>query len=122
MPVFPRQLVFVVTVLLGIPGMSAAQTESHWGVSGSFTPMWKSIESLRDFYISGEGELEGKELTIGFVRGSTAGGDWGVSFVHKPFKDGVTIVDPGEDTGLVCSGTFCTPALIPEPRRCAMCG
>jgi hypothetical protein len=112
MPVCLRRVVLLVAVLIGMPVVAAAQNDSHWGISGSFTPMWKSVESLRKFYIEGEGELEGKEFTIGFVRGSTRGGDWGVSFVHKPFTDGVTIVDPGEDTGLTCTGTFCTSSFF----------
>jgi hypothetical protein len=34
------------------------------------------------------GTISGKEFTIGFVRGSTRGGDFGVSYVRKPWKDG----------------------------------
>jgi hypothetical protein len=82
-----------IALLMGVqPSRSYAQsTDSHWGVSASVTPSWKASEgtikeSLLNF--EGEGTVEGTEFTIGFVRGSTRGGDWGVSFVRKPFKDG----------------------------------
>lgn len=50
------------------------------------------------------GEIEGSELTIGIVRGSTRGGEWGVSFVQKPFEDGSTSVRVDES----CENGFCS--------------
>ena len=104
-----RVLLVLVVWLVAAPAASLAQgTDSHWGIGGSLTPTWKSNETLRKPYIEGEGELEGKEFTIGIVRGSSRGGDWGVSFVHKPFKDGVSIVEAGEGESSSCNGGFCS--------------
>jgi hypothetical protein len=42
-------------------------------------------------------DITGSEITVGVVRGSQLGGDWGVSFVRKPFKDGSGVVTNDED-------------------------
>jgi hypothetical protein len=77
--------------------------DSHWGVAASSTPTWTLAEPIRKVLFEGEGTMKGSEFTIGLVRGSTRGGDWGVSFVRKPFKDG-----SGDTTSdLQC---FITPA------------
>jgi hypothetical protein len=82
----------VVALLAAAP--ASAQDTSHWGASVSFTPLWKAHDKLQEtLWAEGEGTLEGSEFTVGFVRGSTRGGDWGVSYVRKPVKDGTTIVD-----------------------------
>jgi len=70
-------------------GVFAGGGQSHWGVDGSPVATWKSHETMRKLIVEGDGVIKGSELTIGFVRGSTSGGDWGVSFVQKPFKDGL---------------------------------
>ena len=78
------------SLLVGaIPAPALAQgNESHWGVNASFTPQWSLMEPLRKIMFDEEGTLAGREFTIGIVRGSSRGGDWGVSFVRKPFNDG----------------------------------
>ena len=42
-------------------------------------------------------EIDGSEFSVGFVRGSQFGGDLGVSYVRKPWKDGSTITEVSED-------------------------
>jgi len=71
-----RAVVFLLASFASMPTVALAQGtgESAWGIGVSFTPTWKSVESLRKIYIEGEGELEGREFTIGIVRGSTQGG------------------------------------------------
>jgi hypothetical protein len=98
-----RVLVFSFLLAVAFPTVAQAQTgdESYWGVNGSYTPRWELMKPLRDALFEGddvEGTLEGSEFTIGFVRGSTFGGDWGVSFVRKPFKDG----SGGNETSVQC--------------------
>jgi hypothetical protein len=74
-------------------------TASHWGASVSFTPQWKAHGELQELlWAEGDGRIEGSEFTVGIVRGSTTGGEWGVSFVRKPVKDGVTITRITEDS------------------------
>jgi hypothetical protein len=99
---------FVLVGLMPVP-VRAQGDPSHWGVSASFTPEWTLMEPLRNVMFDQEGTLRGKEFTIGFVRGSTRGGDWGVSFVRKPFTDGSGSIE-------VDSECFPPPA---QPNQCA---
>lgn len=93
-----------------IPAPARAQAnQSHWGVNASFTPQWTLMEPLRKLMFNEGGTLAGQEFTIGVVRGSTRGGDWGVSFVRKPFKDGSGSIE-------VDSECFPPPA---QPNQCA---
>jgi hypothetical protein len=63
---------------------------SHWGASFSVTPQWNLASQLKNLIQddSSSVDIQGSEITFGIVRGSRRGGDWGVSFVSKPFKDG----------------------------------
>jgi hypothetical protein len=83
------------------------RAQSHWGVSFSATPRWQLASQLEELLEGDDAEvdLEGSELTVGVVRGSTRGGDWGVSFVHKPFKNGSRVVDMDE----TCFASACFP-------------
>jgi hypothetical protein len=93
-----RQAVVVPFVVAGLfPATAVAQTEqSRWGVNVSGTPQWSLMDSLQELMFEAEGDIEGSEFTIGFVRGSHRGGDWGVSFVRKPFRDDSGGVDRDE--------------------------
>jgi hypothetical protein len=81
---------FALFAILLTPSPAAAQDkESHWGARVSFVPEWEIHESIRKVLFEEEenGQMKGSEFSIGFVRGSTLGGDWGVSFVRKPFDN-----------------------------------
>jgi hypothetical protein len=82
------------------PGLAAAQSDqSHWGVRASFAPSWEIADPVKDllFEETDEGTIKGSEFLIGFVRGSTRGGDWGVSFVRKPWEDGSGTTSTDQD-------------------------
>jgi hypothetical protein len=84
---------------------------SHWGVSASATPSWEISASVKEL-LGDEDEtvnIKGSEFTIGFVRGSTLGGDWGVSYVRKPWDDGV---------GFSSSSTQCLTIDPSQPPLC----
>lgn len=90
----------VVVGALLLPSVAAAQDKSsHWGVRFSLTPNWEISNNIRKIlYESGDlGTMKGKEIEIGFVRGSTLGGDAGVSFVRKPFSDESGIITTNQD-------------------------
>lgn len=92
--------------LFSLASVATAQTPnpSRWGLSASFTPRWVSHEPFTSLMIGeGEGEIPGSEFTVGFVRGSRNGGDWGVSYVNKPFEDGATLTESDAD----CSNNSC---------------
>ena len=90
----------VLVIALGaVPAHAQTTRTSHWGASVSFTPQWKAHGELQELlWAEGDGTIEGSEFTVGIVRGSTTGGEWGVSFVRKPVKDGVTITRITEDS------------------------
>lgn len=85
---------------------------SHWGAQVSLVPSWTMAQSIKDLLADENSviNIDGSEFEIGFVRGSRLGGDWGVSFVRKPFEDG-----SGETTSdLDCfnqAQTICRPRI-----------
>jgi hypothetical protein len=84
----------VVIAIFGVAPRAEAQAadQSRWGVHVSFVPTWKGNDSLSEsLQWAPEGlRHEGSEFLIGFVKGTTRGGDWGVSYVRKPIKDSTT--------------------------------
>ena len=90
-----RRLLFLVA-LVSIAGPLPAYAQKppknpRWAISFSATPKWH-IAPFIESAIADDGEtvsFQGSELTIGFGRGSRRGGDWGVNYVRKPFKDGL---------------------------------
>jgi hypothetical protein len=101
-------LASVIAPVLGLVGglmlPASAGAQSHWGVGASFTPVWQEFTPVRELMIDGEGSMEGTQMTIGLVRGSTRGGEWGVSFVHMPIEDDSTFVDVSD-----CEPAPCDP-------------
>jgi hypothetical protein len=85
-----RSLVLLLLATFATPAATLAQSadRNHWGISASVTPKWTLAKSIKDALFEGDGTIKGSEFTIGFVRGRQRGGDWGVSFVRKPFEDG----------------------------------
>ncbi len=63
---------------------------SHWGVLVSGSRSWYLPSSITSKVASDGGGLTvvGSQFTIGIVRGRTMSGDWGVTFVHQPVKNG----------------------------------
>jgi hypothetical protein len=89
---------------------AVAQTESHWGVRVSIAPTWEITDSVRNLLFEDEeGTIKGSEFAIGFVRGSTLGGDWGVSYVRKPWEDGSGPTESGIDC-FNQAQTICRPS------------
>jgi hypothetical protein len=77
---------FLSLSLLLAPAVARAQSSSHWGVSGSVTPMWQVPTQLETLF-GGTVDVKGSDVSIGFVCGRDLGGDWGVSFIRKTLKD-----------------------------------
>jgi hypothetical protein len=77
----------------------AAGNDSHWGVRVYVTPAWELTDSIKDkiFDENEDGTWKGSEFGVGVARGSTLGGDWGVSFVRKPFDDDSNIIETSQD-------------------------
>lgn len=100
-------MLLLVTLLVSgtaVPAAAQAADGSHWGVSAGLAPAWGSVDTLAEKTLDWVGSIEGSEFTVGLVRGSTVGGEWGVSFVHKPFDDGTS----AETVDEFCDGPFCS--------------
>jgi hypothetical protein len=87
-PAMPSRRCLFLLVLILAPTMASAQ-DSHWGVAASMTPKWKTVSKLDEVLFDAESvDLEGSAFTIGIARGRSLSGDWGVSYVRRPVKDG----------------------------------
>lgn len=62
--------------------------ESLWGVQGSLTPTWNSLEQFKTFISASSVDMSGSEYTIGFARGRMSGGHWGLSLVRQRVRSG----------------------------------
>jgi hypothetical protein len=73
---------------------------SHWGIIFSATPEWHLPKNITDTLAGDGGSMAvvGSQFTIGIVHGRAMGGDWGVTFVHQPVKNG----SRGSDTDSEC--------------------
>jgi hypothetical protein len=90
---------------LAIPLCAAAQPDrSSWGVSGTFVPRWETPQEARVVFDADAVDVKGTEFRIGVVHGRTYGGDWGVSFVRKTFKEGSRVERGG---GEYCLAAAC---------------
>lgn len=77
----------VLAATLGLASEVAAQTPEQWGVSVGMTPTWHMTDSLGFLFNADAVKLQGSELRIGVVRGWLYEGEWGLSFVDKPFDE-----------------------------------
>jgi hypothetical protein len=94
----------VALVMLLVPTAALAQ-DSHWGVIGSVTPQWKVPKQLEQLF-DGTVDIKGTDVSIGIARGRELGGDWGVSFIHKQFKDGSRVESVETQCGQFSNGCF----------------
>lgn len=61
--------------------------ETSWGLAVGFAPVWRVPDQLAEVFDASELDLKGREFRVGLVRGTTLGGEWGMSLVHKRFSD-----------------------------------
>jgi hypothetical protein len=95
-------------IFVGSTNAAVAQ-DSSWGVIGGFTPTWRVPDNaIRNLFDARAVDLTGSELRIGVVRGRDFGGDWGVSLIHKRFKEGSTVTREADFD--LQAGTY--PALL----------
>lgn len=82
---------------------AAAAKVSNWGLVVSATPSWYLPKQMTDAFASDGGSLVvvGSQFSIGIVHGRAMGGDWGVTFIHQPIKDGSRGSDTDSDCGFV---------------------
>jgi len=74
---------------------------SHWGIVFSATPQWNLPTFVTNSFAGNGGSVVvvGSQYAIGIVHGRAMGGDWGVTFVHQPAKDGSRGADSDTECG-----------------------
>lgn len=97
-----RVLMIGVFAALVLPAPAMAQIDTpSWGITAGFSPQW-SIPSalLADLFDATELDVKGPEFRIGVIRGTTFGGEWGVSLIHKRLSKKSTLQVEGSDSVL----------------------
>jgi hypothetical protein len=77
-------LLFLVSVL-AVPAPARAQIDdTSWGITAGVTPRWTIPATvLASVFDASRLDVRGPEFRLGIIRGTTLGGEWGVSLVHK---------------------------------------
>ena len=86
--------------LLGLPMSAAAQIDdTSWGITGGFSPQWSVPGGvLADLFDASDLDVKGPEFRLGVIRGTTLGGEWGLSLIHKRLSRESTIAIEGSDS------------------------
>ena len=87
------------TMLLFAPSQAAAQIDDpSWGITAGFSPQWSMPgEWLAGLFDATTVDVKGPEFRVGVIRGTTNGGEWGVSLIHKRLSKESTIEVEGSN-------------------------
>lgn len=90
-------LALACALLAPIP--AAAQIDDpSWGITGGFSPQWAVPgDMLAGLFKAKTIDVKGPEFRLGIVRGTTAGGEWGVSLIHKRLSKQSTVAVAGSN-------------------------
>ena len=86
--------------ILVVSAPAAAQIDdTSWGITAGFSPRW-SIPGglLADLFEANTLDVKGPEFRVGVIRGTTLGGEWGISLIHKRLSKESTIEIEGSDS------------------------
>jgi hypothetical protein len=88
----------VASVLLA-PSRAAAQIDdTSWGITAGVSPQWSMPgEWLAGLFDATTVDVKGPEFRLGVIRGTTLGGEWGVSLIHKRLSKESTIEVEGSN-------------------------
>lgn len=75
-------LAFAAVFAVGAPARAQIDQPS-WGLAFGFAPLWKVPDGLGTFVDASTLDVSGREFSGGIIRGTTSGGEWGVTLVHK---------------------------------------
>ena len=82
-----------------VPMPAAAQIDdTSWGITGGVSPQWAVPgDWLAGLFDAKTIDVKGPEFRLGIVRGTTLGGEWGVSLVHKRLSKQSTVAVEGSN-------------------------
>jgi hypothetical protein len=85
--------------LLVAPLPAAAQIDDpSWGVTVGFSPQWSVPgDWLAGLFDATTIDVKGPEFRLGIIRGTTLGGEWGVSLIHKRLSKQSTVAVEGSN-------------------------
>jgi hypothetical protein len=77
-------LLALAAILIGPAPAQAQIDDTSWGITGGVSPRWSMPGTLlADLFDATTLDVKGPEFRVGVIRGTTNGGEWGVSLVHK---------------------------------------
>jgi hypothetical protein len=89
--------------VLALPGVSQAQIDdTSWGITAGVSPRWSMPGTLlAELFDATTLDVKGPEFRVGVIRGTTLGGEWGVSLIHKRLSKESTLAIEGSDDVLL---------------------
>jgi hypothetical protein len=93
-----RIVILAVCCIVAAPVAARAQIDdAAWGITAAFAPRWQVPTFVEGRFDITNVDLTGRELRVGVVRGTTFGGEWGVSLVHKRLSETGAVTVAGTD-------------------------
>ncbi len=93
-----RLVTFAMCCVVAAPVAAYAQIDDPaWGITAAFAPRWQVPTFVEGRFDITTVDLTGRELRAGVVRGTTFGGEWGVSLVHKRLSETSAVTVAGAD-------------------------
>ena len=93
-----RIVILAVCCVVAAPLAVRAQIDdAAWGITAVFAPRWQVPAFVEGRFDITSVDVTGRELRVGVVRGTTFGGEWGVSLVHKRLSDTGAVTVAGTD-------------------------
>jgi hypothetical protein len=76
-----------------MPAPASAQIDdTSWGITAGVSPQWSMPGTmLAGLFDATRLDVKGPEFRVGVIRGTTLGGEWGVSLIHKRLSKESTI-------------------------------
>lgn len=71
--------------LFALPAAAQAQIDdTSWGITAGVSPRWSIPGTmLAELFDATTLDVKGPEFRVGIIRGTTLGGEWGISLIHK---------------------------------------
>jgi hypothetical protein len=92
--------VFAMPFVVASPAWAQIDDPS-WGITGGFSPQWSMPGTmLAGLFNATALDVKGPEFRIGVIRGTTNGGEWGLSLIHKRLSKTSTVEVEGSNSVL----------------------